>query len=276
MSHAERRVVVVGKTGNGKSSTINQVFGRTVVETTISMSSGTKECKFVNDVVEGKHLMMVDTPGLYDTETTIEVTQNEIGKILGLTVPGFHAFILVLKIGTRFTTEEFNTIDYLATMFGPEMYRRSIVLFTATDQLAYEGITFDDYIGSQIPESLKSVIKRCDHRCVGFFNHAEGSDRSVQVNQLITMIDGVMQSTGNTFYTGKPYAAVTKFVEDERIRRQAGIQKDEESVANEIRNDIQNGVGFGAAFLSFVSGIAQLLTKSLAQVLPIEQKCSIS
>jgi predicted GTPase len=57
------RVVILGKTGNGKSSTINQLIGESVFKTVADSSSVTQTCEGVSFELSGQKVLLVDTPG---------------------------------------------------------------------------------------------------------------------------------------------------------------------------------------------------------------------
>lgn len=72
----------------------------------------------LNSVVRfGKKIVLVDTPGIFDTEVPNDKTQTEIMKCIGLTAPGPHAFIMVVNLA-RFTEEEMKTIDHFKVFWG--------------------------------------------------------------------------------------------------------------------------------------------------------------
>ena len=55
-------------------------------------------------------LHVVDTPGLFDTDRTLEEVKIEIAKTLLTFQHGVHAFIYVMNSTERFTEEEHNTL----------------------------------------------------------------------------------------------------------------------------------------------------------------------
>lgn len=168
--------------------------------------------------------MLVDTPGIFDTDVPNDETQTEIMKCIGITAPGPHAFIMVVNLA-RFTEEEMKTIDHFVKYFGETVYQYFIVLFTRKDELDSENISLKSHL-SDVPNKLKMFIEKCDNRVIAFNNKLKGTESDAQVKELLEMIERNISKNGGKFYTNEAYQ------EAERE-----IQKMEKELLTKIRKE---------------------------------------
>lgn len=168
----------------------------------------TNRCFLKHAVRFGCNIVVVDTPGIFDTKESNEKRQNEICISLGITSPGPHAFILVLNL-SRYTMEEQKIIEQCEKYFGEKLYNYLIILFTGKDDLDDEGVELTDKLKT-VSVELKALIAKCDGRVIAFNNRLKGEQQNAQVINLLSMISKNIKSNDGGCYTSEMYLEAEK------------------------------------------------------------------
>ena len=140
--------------------------------------------------------MVVDTPPLCQesrAEGGLSQLEKAVKDCRSYYKEGSTVLVVVLQLG-RITTGDKKAVVDLERIFGAEVMKYTIVLFTRKEDL--ETGKLDDYVNNTDNKHLKNIIEKCKRRYCAFNNKETGQAREYQAEKLLTMASKVINCGG--------------------------------------------------------------------------------
>ncbi|XP_076145975.1 GTPase IMAP family member 8-like [Alosa pseudoharengus] len=181
---SEIRILLLGWVSSRKTSAKNIILDKmeNVTKRTTSVQTQTGE-------VAGQKVSVVDTPGWWKylpAQSTPREMKRELWKSLSLGSRAPHAILLAVPADTTFPEEQRKITEDNMKMFGEQVWRHTIVLFTCGDLL--RNTTIEEHIESE-GEPLRWLVEKCGNRYHVFdnINRGDGSQVTELLDKIIEM-----------------------------------------------------------------------------------------
>ncbi|XP_078126075.1 GTPase IMAP family member 4-like [Sander vitreus] len=258
------KIMLVGLTGVGKTSVMNTLLRIKDQKHGPSPSSQTTECKMATVQRGDQELVIIDTPGVLNTEKTEEEVKKDIAESIADAAldGGPHVFLLVLR-SDSFSEEEKEAVEIIQKIFGDEFKDYTLVLFTRGGE----------YVPTREEVENLECLKKFIHGDDSFHSfenneckNVKGEEKEKQVSDLVEKINKMVaknRKQNRPRYTNKMLRKaqeIQKQIEKEMEKSEHNGTKAD--ILSKVAENIFTGV-LGGQWVSLVNHVFEIVEKEV-------------
>ncbi|KAK2917115.1 hypothetical protein Q8A67_001489 [Cirrhinus molitorella] len=187
------RILMKGRRGSGKNSSGNTILKERKFTNQKKKHKAEDESEVCEGQtqISGKQVAVIDCPDLLDPDLNKEKLEKMKEQLVSRCSAGLSAVLLTVPLEEPVQNEE-EILDYIKGLFGPEVQKYIMILFTHKDELDQ---TIDEYLKHKDHADLQRLVTECGGKFHSFNNKRKSDDQTQELLQKIEEI--MMENKGN-------------------------------------------------------------------------------
>ncbi|TNV86470.1 hypothetical protein FGO68_gene12229 [Halteria grandinella] len=152
------KIIIVGKTGTGKSTLSNEFVGTSRFAVSSSLKSQTKKCQIEKGTYQGQKVEIIDTPGFLDSSGSDQEIMTDIFEcLMNYSQQGFNICVMPISaMDPRLDGGTVNILKLVTTLLTQKSLLHMFIVITQLNNLnATEQAKKIDIIRQQLPKMLQ-------------------------------------------------------------------------------------------------------------------------
>ena len=128
----------------------------------------------------------------------------EIAHSFELVFSGSHAFLFVIEFDPDLSSsdeDDKQLIDLLIGIFGSDIFRYLIFVFTNLEKLQATGMPVNEYMEKRCSQVFRTLMAKCKRRCIFFNTHAPPNVKDASIAELLLTINQMLKESERQTYS---------------------------------------------------------------------------